>query len=85
MAPKLPVEKAIAENERERFRLVLIATFIQVPPSTDYSRGYFACLMDDASNDIDEAGSDIFEQALPLIRDESHRASLRRQRAYTLS
>jgi hypothetical protein len=67
------------------FRLVLIETYIKVPPSTDYSRGYFACLMDDASNDIDEAGSDIFEKALELVRDESHKAALRRQRAFTLS
>ena len=67
------------------FRLVLIETYIQVPPSTDYSRGYLACLMDDASNDIDDAASDIFDRALELIRDESHRAALRRQRTFTLA
>lgn len=77
MAKELPHERP--------FRLILIETYVKVPPATDYARGYFACLMDDASNDIDEAGSDIFEQALELIRDESHRAALRRQRLFTLS
>lgn len=76
MAPKV---------EDRPFRIVLIETFIQVPPTTDYSRGYFACLMDDASNDIDDAGTDVFDRALACIRDESHRASLMRQRAFTLN
>lgn len=76
MAPKTQPERP--------FRLVLIETFIANPPVTEYSRGYFACLMDDASNDLDEAGSDIFDRALSLVKDESHGAALRRQRAFTL-
>lgn len=70
--------------EERPFHLVLIETYIANPPISDYARGYFACLMDDASCDIDMAGSDEFDRALPLIQDESHRAALRRQRAFTL-
>lgn len=76
---------AVQKPEEERpFRLVLIESYVNSPPTTDYARGYFACLMDDAAGDIDEAGSDVFNSALRLIKDESHRAALIRQRAFTL-
>lgn len=72
-------------TEQERIRIVILRTYLKSAPSTEYARGYFACLMDEAATDIDEAASDVFEKCLELVQDENHRAALRRQRAITLS
>ncbi len=65
------------------FRIAIIASYLNSPPTTEYSRGYFACLMDEAANDIDDAASDEFEKALSLVGD-VHRVTLMAQRANTL-
>lgn len=70
-------------DDKLSIRLTILETYVRVPPSNDYARGYLACLMDEAAEDIDEAASDTFEKALSLV-DEVHRAGLRRQRAITL-
>lgn len=74
----------MADKAEDSIRLVILETYLKVPPSTDYSRGYFACLMDEAVSDMDDAASDIFEACLALVSDINHRNQLIRQRAVTL-
>lgn len=50
-------------------RLLMIESFVDDPPDTDFQRGYLYALMEEAVEDIEEAGSDIFEKALQLFKD----------------
>lgn len=54
-------------------RLAMIEQFTAMPPETDYQKGYFACLMDEAALDLDEAGSDIFDKALQVFPPDNRR------------
>lgn len=70
-------------------RLLLIESFVKSPPNGPFAWGYLSCLMDEASEDIDEAGSDIFELALHLFSQNeimtSRQLSLMLQRTRTLA
>lgn len=74
----------MADKTEDSIRLVILETYLKAPPNTEYARGYFACLMDEAATDLDDAASDVFENCLALVKDENHRAALIRQRAVTL-
>lgn len=49
-------------------RLLVIESFVQDPPDSEFSRGYLCALMEEAVEDMAEAGSDIFAKALELFK-----------------
>lgn len=66
----MSIDKKTSEPEISP-RLAAIQSFVTDPPENDYQRGYLACLMDEAVEDIEEAGSDIFEEALNKLFDQN--------------
>lgn len=67
-------------------RLAIIKSFIDVPPETEFQRGYFCAIMDEAVEDLDEAGSDIVEQAIKSYEEvKGFTLNWRVQRAKTLA
>lgn len=48
-------------------RLLVIETFIENPPESEFQRGYLCALMDEAVTDMDEAKSPIVERMINAI------------------
>lgn len=60
-------------------RLLLLQTFVDHPPSSDFERGYFTALLDEAVDDIADAESEIFTQALELLDLQARRTYIARR------
>lgn len=65
-------------------RLAILQHFIDIPPENDFQRGYFSAVMDEALEDVEEAGHDIVDEAIKLANDATQFA-WKLHRKHTLS